>query len=90
VRSPTPTNLQRAAGLPLRKTHCRACALLDRCLPAKASAEIVRVFDAIVGRQRRLAKGDVLFQAGNAFRAIYVVRTEASGRRSTSRMGANR
>ena len=79
MRSPTPTNLQRAAGLPLRKTHCRACALLDRCLPAKASAEIVRVFDAIVGRQRRLAKGDVLFQAGNAFRAIYVVRTGSLG-----------
>ena len=79
VRSPTPANLQSTPALPLRKTHCRTCALLDRCLPAEASTEIVRVFDAIVGRQRRLAKGDVLFQAGNAFRAIYVVRTGSLG-----------
>jgi CRP/FNR family transcriptional regulator len=57
-----------------RKTHCTACALHGQCLPVGLDGDALRAFDQLVGDQRRLRKGAVLFHAGNPFQALYAIR----------------
>ena len=57
-----------------RKTHCANCALHGQCLPGGLEGDEVARFDRLVGSQRRLRKGDVLFLAGNGFEALYAIR----------------
>lgn len=56
------------------KSHCADCYLSDRCLPSGLDDDAVRCFDELIGRQRRLCKGDALFRAGTDFLAIYAIR----------------
>ena len=55
------------------KTHCVDCPLFDRCLPFGLDGESVRRLDEMIGRQRRLHKGEVLFHAGTDLHAIHII-----------------
>ncbi len=57
-----------------RKTHCATCAHHGRCLPVGLDGEDLARFDRLVGSQRRLRKGDVLFHAGKPFAALSAIR----------------
>jgi CRP/FNR family transcriptional regulator len=57
-----------------RKTHCANCGLRNGCLPGTLQGEELWQFDEMVGEQRRLRKGDLLFSAGTPFHALYAIR----------------
>jgi CRP/FNR family transcriptional regulator len=54
---------------------CSSCNLRELCLPAGLDDEQLRMIDNIVYARRRVARGDAVFKAGDAFGAIYAVRS---------------
>ncbi len=75
---PPPARLERGRHnvVPLRdrKTPCAGCTLRARCLPGGLDGKAIPQFDALVGNQCRLRRGDVLFRAGSPFLALYAIR----------------
>jgi CRP/FNR family transcriptional regulator len=61
--------------LPALKAHCATCSMKELCLPVGLDREELQLLDNVVGtRRRKLAKGDALYRAGNAFEALYAMR----------------
>ncbi|WP_435104436.1 fumarate/nitrate reduction transcriptional regulator Fnr [Arhodomonas sp. AD133] len=56
---------------------CRTCSLAELCLPVALEADDVDALDRIVQRRKPLSKGAPLYRDGDAFGAIYAVRTGA-------------
>lgn len=56
-------------------THCSTCSLHPLCLPLALNASEIEQLDSIIKRGRPVKKGEVLFHQGEAFSAIYAVRT---------------
>jgi len=54
---------------------CRNCTLSTLCLPLGLTPEDVERLDGIVRRNRPLHRGDYLYQSGDHFRSLYVVKT---------------
>lgn len=54
---------------------CSSCNLREMCLPAGLCAEDLARVDNVVYARRRLKRGEVLFQAGAAFGAVYAIRS---------------
>lgn len=59
---------------PLKKL-CSACSLKELCLPVGLCPDEFARLDAVVKQSRRLKKGEFLFRAGEAFHALFAVRT---------------
>jgi len=59
------------------ETACTECALSRLCLPVALSEEDVASLEAIIDRPKPLSRGDYLYQAGDAFESLYVVRSGA-------------
>ncbi|HAC34583.1 MAG TPA: transcriptional regulator FNR [Gammaproteobacteria bacterium] len=59
------------------ETACTECALSRLCLPVALSEADVAALEAIIDRPKPLNRGDYLYQAGDPFNAIYVVRSGA-------------
>ncbi len=57
------------------RVACRNCTLSTLCLPLGLTPEDVERLDSIVRRNRPLHRGDYLFQSGERFRSLYVVKT---------------
>lgn len=57
------------------KVACRACSLVQLCLPVGVSREDVERLDAIIRRRRPLRRGEYLYRAGDRFHAVHVVRS---------------
>ncbi|MBK8525358.1 MAG: fumarate/nitrate reduction transcriptional regulator Fnr [Pseudomonadota bacterium] len=57
------------------KTACSNCNLQELCLPLGLSHEEVEKLDELVSTRRRLKRGEHLYRAGEAFSAIYAVRS---------------
>ncbi|MBL8510107.1 MAG: cyclic nucleotide-binding domain-containing protein, partial [Betaproteobacteria bacterium] len=57
------------------KVACAHCNLRELCLPAGLSLEELDQFDALVQVRRRVKRGEALYRSGEAFDAIYAVRT---------------
>ena len=56
------------------KVSCQACSMGQLCLPmGLADADIDRL-DQIIGRRRRIARDERLYQMGEPFRSLYAVR----------------
>ena len=55
--------------------QCQKCSLSALCLPIALADEDINKLDKIIERKRPLKKGDVLFRQGQAFDAVYAVRT---------------
>jgi CRP/FNR family transcriptional regulator len=61
--------------LPVIKTACSNCNLRELCLPLGLDeAEIARL-DELVSNRRRIKRGEHLYRAGQAFDAIYAIRS---------------
>lgn len=58
----------------LRRT-CRACGLLELCLPAGIDQAELERLDSSVRDKRTLEAGGMLFRQGDPFHALYVVRS---------------
>lgn len=57
------------------RVACRNCTLMTLCLPLGLAPEDVERLDNIVRRNRPLHRGDYLFQSGDRFRSLFVVKT---------------
>jgi CRP/FNR family transcriptional regulator len=62
---------------PARKFEvmCGSCNLREVCLPQSLSGDEMRVFERVLYARRRVKRGEHLFSAGDAFNAIYAVRS---------------
>jgi CRP/FNR family transcriptional regulator len=65
------------AGIPRLKIHCASCGWRSVCLPQALNFVELGQFDQLIGRERRLRRGQSLFVAGNAFRSLYALRSGA-------------
>ncbi len=57
------------------KVACSACNLRELCLPVGLSDEELVSLDQMIGARRAVRRGERLFHAGEAFTALYAVRT---------------
>ena len=57
------------------KIACKNCGLSGLCLPLGLETDDVEKLDAIIQRNRPLRKGNHLFQTGDEFNNIFVVKT---------------
>ena len=53
---------------------CSSCNLRERCLPCGLKSEDLGRVDALIFHRRRIARGERLYQAGDAFKSFYAVR----------------
>ncbi|UTF61411.1 fumarate/nitrate reduction transcriptional regulator Fnr [Gilvimarinus sp. DA14] len=67
--------------------HCSNCRLNGICLPLALEFSDIDRLDAIVQRGKPLQKGETLYRAGEAFTAIYAIRSGAVKTWRTSRDG---
>lgn len=57
------------------KVACSNCNLRELCLPLGLNEEELARLDDLVSTRRRLKRGDHLYRAGDAFDAIYAIRS---------------
>lgn len=57
------------------KVACKDCNLFQLCLPVGIDAQELEELDNIIKRRRPVKRGEHLFHVGDAFQAIYAVRS---------------
>ena len=77
VASQPTTITSLAPVIPIRdvKTHCMTCHMRERCLPVGLAADAVKQFDALIVNRTKLKKQETLYRAGEAFHALYAIRS---------------
>lgn len=60
-----------------RAVHCSECALSPICLPPALADEDLDQLENIIGRNRPIPRGEVLFRYGTHFEAVFAVRSGA-------------
>jgi CRP-like cAMP-binding protein len=63
-----------ALKLGVLKASCSACSMHQLCLPMGLDDADINRLDQIIGRRRRLARDERLYQMGEPFRNLYAVR----------------
>jgi CRP/FNR family transcriptional regulator, anaerobic regulatory protein len=69
------------------KTACVDCNLRELCLPAGLSHDEIDQLDELVYTRIKVKRGDAIFRAGEAFTAIYAVRSGFFKSRATTQDG---
>ena len=59
----------------LLSASCESCALYNLCLPISVNKNVFGKLDTIIQRRKPVKQGSHLFRHGDAFHALYVVRT---------------
>ena len=67
--------LKEEVTLEVIKTACSNCNLRELCLPYGLSEEELDKLDDLVSTRRRVKRGEHLYRAGEAFDAIYAIRS---------------
>jgi CRP/FNR family transcriptional regulator len=57
------------------KTACSQCNLRELCLPLGLSAGEIEQLDGLIGARRRIKRGQGLYRSGEAFEALYAIRS---------------
>ena len=57
------------------KTHCANCSMRELCLPVGLDKDAIRQLDEVVSTRVRLKKGQALYRTGDAFTALFAIRT---------------
>ena len=70
-----PPSQAREVSLAVIKTACSNCNLRELCLPYGLNLEELERLDDLVSTRRRIKRGDHLYRAGEAFDAIYAIRS---------------
>jgi CRP/FNR family transcriptional regulator len=60
--------------LPALRASCSACSMHQLCLPMGLADEDLQRLDQIIGRRRRIARGDSLYRVGDEFTMLYAIR----------------
>ena len=68
---------QETYSVPPKQLHnkCSDCSRVRVCLANTLEGEDLAAFDAIVKHSKKLNRGDFLYQAGDKFESIYVIRS---------------
>src|SRR6478736_10527233 len=74
---PAPSPAGAVLDLAQLRHRCEQCSLRELCLPAGIGAEGLARLDRIVLPRRPLARGDVLFRAGQALGSLFIAREGA-------------
>ena len=67
--------LNQEVTLSVIKTACSNCNLRELCLPLGLTLDELERLDNMVSTRRRIKRGDHLYRAGEAFDAIYAIRS---------------
>jgi CRP/FNR family transcriptional regulator len=67
--------LNQDISLSVIKTACSNCNLRELCLPFGLTLDELERLDDLVSTRRRIKRGDHLYRAGEAFDAIYAIRS---------------
>ena len=67
--------LNQGFSLSVIKTACSNCNLRELCLPLGLSLEELERLDDLISTRRRIKRGEHLYRAGQAFDAIYAIRS---------------
>ena len=65
----------RKIDIPQLKTACSNCSLRELCMPVGLAPEEIDLLDELVGGRRSVKRGDSVYRAGEAFTALYAVRS---------------
>lgn len=57
------------------KTSCSNCNLRELCFPINLSADELSKVDTLIADRLRIKRGDYLYRSGQAFEAIYAIRS---------------
>jgi len=68
-------NANRKIDIAELKTACSNCSLRELCMPMGLSLEELEQLDELVYTRRRLKRGESLYRAGDAFVALYPIRS---------------
>lgn len=60
---------------PKLRIACSQCNLRELCLPLGLAEEELNHVDALIGKRRKVTRGQGLFRVGDPFEAIYAVKT---------------
>lgn len=69
------------------RASCAACALSQLCLPAGIDVDELSELERAVQQRRPLRRGQLLFDIGNAFHSLFVVRSGAFKTYSSTEQG---
>lgn len=72
MRATDPANIIDIASL---KAACHDCTLRKLCLPLDLSEADLHALEGAVKSRRKLKKGDLVYRAGDSFRALYAIRS---------------
>jgi CRP/FNR family transcriptional regulator len=73
--NPSPRLAVAAPEAPPRAAGCSTCSFRELCLPVGLCAEDLERVENVVHARRRIRRGEVLFNAGDAFASLYAIRT---------------
>ncbi|WP_050478140.1 fumarate/nitrate reduction transcriptional regulator Fnr [Herbaspirillum rhizosphaerae] len=69
-----PQLIQRSASFQPMKTSCANCSMHQLCLPMGLDNADMDKLDQIIGRRRRVARGDTLYRMDDPFGSLYAIR----------------
>ena len=73
--TPRSTSMKAPSAARKFEITCSSCNLRELCLPKGLGAEDMAGMERVVYARRRVARGEVLFNAGDPFSAVYAVRS---------------
>ncbi|MDP6391941.1 MAG: hypothetical protein QGI35_03060, partial [Arenicellales bacterium] len=53
------------------RVSCKDCSLAELCLPRGLDAKDLQRFEEVVGQKPPLKKGEIIYHAGDDFRALF-------------------
>ena len=62
------------ATIEVLKASCASCSMHQLCLPMGLDNSDMERLDQIIGRRRKVARGNTLFRIGDPFQNLYAVR----------------
>ena len=62
------------ATIDILKASCATCSMHQLCLPMGLGNEDMERLDQIIGRRRKVARGNTLFRIGDPFQNLYAIR----------------
>ncbi|MDP6399181.1 MAG: fumarate/nitrate reduction transcriptional regulator Fnr [Arenicellales bacterium] len=57
------------------RVSCKDCSLAELCLPRGLDAKDLQRFEKVVGQKPPLKKGEIIYHAGDDFRALFAVKS---------------
>jgi len=77
MQTATAISLQKTYHVPKKQVHnkCIDCGRAHTCLAQSLEGEDLAAFDEIVKHSKKVNRGDYLYQAGDKFESIYVIRS---------------